>query len=207
MGRRGRRRDSARVSAMSELSYQLARNDGREKELLRKIVRRDRRAFEALYGSYYHRLGRFLGRLTHRHDLIEEAINDTFYVVWQKAADFRGEAQVSTWIMGIAYRCCLKSLRGDANSLLNASLDDELLPPSEPDYLHDDRDWLSQGMRHLPADQRLTLELAYYFGHSCEEIGEIMDCPVNTVKARMFRARVKLRNLLPGIGGQDAQGL
>ena len=192
---------------MSELSYQLARNDGREKELLRKIARHDRRAFEALYGSYYQRLGRFLSRMTHRHDLVEEAINDSFYVVWQKAGEFRGEAQVSTWIMGIAYRCCLKSLRGDASSLLGVVLDDESLAPEEPEFLRDERDWLNQGLRHLPADQRLTLELAYYFGHSCEEIGEIMECPVNTVKARMFRARVKLRNLLPTLGGLDAQGL
>jgi RNA polymerase sigma-70 factor (ECF subfamily) len=192
---------------MSELSYQLARNDGREKELLRKIARHDRRAFEALYGSYYQRLGRFLSRMTHRHDLVEEAINDSFYVVWQKAGEFRGEAQVSTWIMGIAYRCCLKSLRGDASSLLGVVLDDETLVPEEPEFLRDERDWLNQGLRHLPADQRLTLELAYYFGHSCEEIGEIMECPVNTVKARMFRARVKLRNLLPTLGGLDAQGL
>jgi len=192
---------------MSELSYQLARNDGREKELLRKIARHDRRAFEALYGSYYHRLSRFLSRLTHRHDLIEEAINDSFYVVWQKAGEFRGEAQVSTWIMGIAYRCCLKSLRGDINSVLGVVLDEEMLAPEEPEFRRDERDWLNQGLSHLPADQRLTLELAYYFGHSCEEIGQIMECPVNTVKARMFRARVKLRNLLPALGGVDAQGL
>ena len=40
-------------------------------------------------------------------------------------------------------------------------------------------------------------------GHSCEEIAAIMDCPVNTVKTRMFQARVKLRNLLPRLGGLE----
>jgi len=45
------------------------------------------------------------------------------------------------------------------------------------------------------------MEMAYFLGHSCEEIAAIMSCPVNTVKARMFQARIKLRNLLPTLGG------
>ena len=68
------------------------------------------------------------------------------------------------------------------------------------------RDWVGKGLRHLPLEQRTTLELAYYMGHSCEEIGEIMDCSVGTVKARMFHARVKLRNLLPALGGMTERG-
>jgi RNA polymerase sigma-70 factor (ECF subfamily) len=186
-----------------ELSYQLARNDGREKDLLRRVARGDRKAFEALYCSYFPRLSRFLGRLTHRHDLIEEAINDTFWVVWQRAVDFRGQSQVSTWIMGIAYRCGLKTLRREGPA--TRELDESELPLLEPEFQQDLADWLSEGLRQLPADQRLTLELAYYFGHSCEEIGEIMECPASTVKARMFRARLKLRNTLPGLGGMETE--
>jgi RNA polymerase sigma-70 factor (ECF subfamily) len=68
--------------------------------------------------------------------------------------------------------------------------------------LQEQRDWIAHGMRHLPLEQKMTMELAYYLGHSCEEIAQIMNCPVSTVKARMFHARVKLRNLLPRLGGQ-----
>jgi DNA-directed RNA polymerase specialized sigma24 family protein len=69
-------------------------------------------------------------------------------------------------------------------------------------------EWLAQGLATLPFEQRATLELAYFVGHSCEEIASIMDCPVNTVKARMFQARIKLRNLLPKLGGfADAKHL
>ena len=56
-------------------------------------------------------------------------------------------------------------------------------------------------MLQLPVAQRLTLELAYHQGHSCEEIAQIMNCPVNTVKTRMYHARVKLRTLLPQLAG------
>jgi len=53
----------------------------------------------------------------------------------------------------------------------------------------------------LPLEQRLVLEFAYDMGYSCEEIAEIMDCPVNTIKTRLFHARRKLRDILPDLAG------
>jgi RNA polymerase sigma-70 factor (ECF subfamily) len=60
---------------------------------------------------------------------------------------------------------------------------------------------LQHGLSRLPIEQRLTLELAYQMGHSLEEIAVITDCPVGTVKARMFHAREKLRQCLPALSG------
>lgn len=175
--------------------------DTRERALLARVDGGDRRAFEELYGAYYRRLARFLRRLTPRYELVEEAINDTFWVVWQKAGDFRGNSLVSTWIMGIAYRCALKTLRR-AGAPGEPLADDQVDSVGEAPQLEQElRDWIGKGLRHLPLEQRMTIELAYFLGHSCEEIGEIMECPVGTVKARMFHARVKLRNLLPALGG------
>jgi RNA polymerase sigma-70 factor (ECF subfamily) len=57
----------------------------------------------------------------------------------------------------------------------------------------------------MPSEQRLVLELAYHLGHSCEEIAEIMKCPVNTVKTRMFHARKKLKVLLPALAGIEPE--
>jgi RNA polymerase sigma-70 factor (ECF subfamily) len=179
------------------------RDDGRDRELLGLIALGERRALEQLYFNYHGRLGQFLSRLTGRRDTIEEAINDTFWIVWQKAAQFRGDSRASTWIMGIAWRCGLKALRrsgplppehGEA-AIDAASATDTTLASEEL------REWLDTGLRTLPFEQRVTMEMAYFLGHSCEEIAAIMSCPVNTVKARMFQARIKLRNLLPTLGG------
>jgi RNA polymerase sigma-70 factor (ECF subfamily) len=172
-------------------------SDDRERDLLRRTAARDRQAFEELYTVYHRRLTRFLMRLAPRYELAEEVINDTFWVVWQKAGDFRGASRVSTWIMGIAYRCALKVLRGE-RSVMNSELSamQEALT-EEPTRTEEDHDWLMQGLRQLPLEQRMTLELAYFLGHSCEEIGAIMNCPATTVKTRMFHAREKLRVLLP----------
>jgi len=102
--------------------------------------------------------------------------------------------------MGIAYRCALKVLRGE-RSLAHAELSS--VPQAltdEPTRAEEEHEWLMQGLRQLPFEQRMTLELAYFLGHSCEEIGAIMNCPATTVKTRMFHAREKLRHLLPELG-------
>jgi RNA polymerase sigma-70 factor (ECF subfamily) len=184
-------------------SAQPASKELRERALLERIARRDRQAFEELYAEYYRRLSRFLTRLTPRHDLIEEAVNDTFWVVWEKARDFRGASMVSTWIMGIAYRCTLKALRRSGGGEPTESLGEETLNQvsEEPQIDFEMREWIAAGLGRLPVEQRMTIELAYYLGHSCEEIGQIMECSAGTVRARMFHARVKLRNLLPSLGG------
>ena len=87
---------------------------------MHRIAHGDRAAFKELYLLYHRRLARFLTRLTTRYDVAEEVINDTFWVVWQRAADFRGASQVSTWIMGIAYRRGLKTLRSSAAPAIDA---------------------------------------------------------------------------------------
>ena len=61
---------------------------------------------------------------------------------------------------------------------------------------------MGKGLQRLPEDQRITVELVYGQGYTLEETAAIMDCPVGTAKARLFHARVRLRNLLPDLAGQ-----
>lgn len=182
--------------------------DDRERQLLRLVASGDQQAFQVLYVGYHRRLARFLTRLTRRFDVAEEIINDTFWVVWRKADGFRGDSQVSTWIMGIAYRRALKALKH-----LQAISPPPGWPADEPSVATDEsqnadelHEMLDQALLHLPPEQRLVLELTYYLGHSCTEIAAIMDCPVNTVKTRMFHARRKLRALLPHLEASDRGG-
>jgi RNA polymerase sigma-70 factor (ECF subfamily) len=179
----------------------------REKELLARVADRDRAAFQELYVLYHRRLARFLTRLVRRFDIAEEVINDTMWVVWRKAADFRGASRVSTWIMGIAYRRALKTLQRVSAVTAHENPTDTLpeLTTSEPQRTNELREWLSVALERLPMEQRLVLELTYYLGHSCEEIATIMECPVNTVKTRMFHARKKLRVMLPQLAGRPPE--
>jgi RNA polymerase sigma-70 factor (ECF subfamily) len=173
----------------------------RDSALLVAIAAGDRRALEELYLSFHRRLARFLSRFTSRYENVEEIINDTFMVVWQSAKDFRNASQVSTWIIGIAYRTALKSFRRQKNHAAAQSLEDYPEQTVDPTFDAELNDWLNHGLSRLPMEQRLTLELAYHMGHSLEEIAAITDCPVGTVKARMFHAREKLRQYLPALSG------
>lgn len=170
-----------------------------EAALLERVALGDRDAFRTLYYVYYRRLQRFLLRLTRERETSEEIINDTMLVVWQHAAEFRGEARASTWIFGIAYRRALKTLekqRGHVRRLLaatqavDANVIDALAQSAELD------DWLDAALNRLSNEHRLVIELAYVLGLSCEEIADATTCPVGTVKTRMFYARERLRESL-----------
>src|SRR5580700_12257104 len=142
----------------------LAKNPSKEsdKELLTGVAAGDRRSLESLYLGYHRRLARFLSRFTPRYENVEEIINDTFMVVWQNARHFRHASQVSTWIIGIAYRTALKSIRRQKNHAGAANLDDCPEQTCDPTSDTDMPDWLKQGLNRLPTEQRLTLELAYH---------------------------------------------
>jgi RNA polymerase sigma-70 factor, ECF subfamily len=191
--------------SMIRTARRVVDDDESDAELVRGVAGGERASLERLYRGYHRRLTRFMARLTRRADVIEEAINDTFWIVWQKADQFRGDSRVSTWIVGIAYRCALKALRdhgGSEGDPLEGDNEGQAL--DDPFAAHELNDWVSKGMRRLAPEQRVALELAYGAGHSLEEIAAIMECQVSTVKARMFHARVKLRNLLPMLAGQRA---
>ena len=180
-------------------------SDQRECALLGRIAARDGAAMKELYLLYHRRLARFLMRLTTRYDLAEEIINDTFWVVWQHAGDFRGASRVSTWIMGIAYRRGLKTLRYAGPPPADVDVEAEA-GSEEPTKQEELNEWLDVALQRLPHEQRMVIELAYHVGHSCEEIASIMQCPVNTVKTRMFHARRKLKTLLTNLAGPDRSG-
>src|SRR3546814_4450661 len=87
-----------------------------------------------------------------------EVVNDCFWIAWRQAGDFRGDARVSTWLMGIAYRCGLKALRRQGDE----SIDDAVLPELEcgvdPNEERELRDLLNRALQHLGAEQRVRSE-------------------------------------------------
>jgi RNA polymerase sigma-70 factor (ECF subfamily) len=175
-------------------------------ELLARVGDGDRAAFRELHTRYYGALLRFIYRITRRLDLAEEGVNDVMLVVWRDSRAFQGRSSVSTWIMGIAYRKAMKSVvKARRWSLRKVAVDfTEWLEHSGPQVeptAHDDlRDLLDAALGRLSPDHRAVVELTYFHGCSYEEIAAIVDCPVNTVKTRMFHARAKLKKLLPMLG-------
>jgi RNA polymerase sigma-70 factor (ECF subfamily) len=179
-----------------------AYHDQGDRDLLRRISCADRDAFRLLYLAYHKRLARFLARVIRHHDDLEEVINDALLIVWQHAGDFRGASRVSTWILGIAYRCALKAIRRATARSRVAALELEGSETAVEDATREteERQILDLGLSGLPIDQRFVLVLAYYMDYSCEEIAAIVECPVNTVKSRMLHARRRLRSFIAAAG-------
>lgn len=180
-----------------------AHGDTEDARLLALAAAGDRQAFERLYHLYFPRLTRFLNRSTRSLPLIEEIVNDTMLVVWNKAPRWDASCKVSIWIFAIALRRARKSLsaRHDgADEPVDTVLD---LMEADPDSRPDRR--FAQLRRHqavdaalnaLPAEQRAVVQLTYFHDMGYVDIADVLGCPENTVKSRMSNARRRLAALL-----------
>lgn len=191
----------------SGASEQLAAQ-ARDLALIEAIVGGDRNAFDALYRAYYTRLMDFLTRMVRRRELAEEVVNDTMYAVWTSSAGFAGRSRVSTWIFGIAYKKALKRLereRRTAAEQFEKGFDapDDSDPQDEVSAAQLSRQ-LAAALSRLTPAHRSVVELTFLMDYSYEETAEIVGCPVNTVKTRMFHARAKLRQLLAACLGRKS---
>jgi RNA polymerase sigma-70 factor (ECF subfamily) len=172
-----------------------------ENELLARVRARDLHAFERLYRIYQPRLARFLFNLVQRPQLVEEVLNDTMMVVWDTAGNFRGGSKLSTWVFSIAYRKAMKAKMRWPDPVEEQPFDPRVSNDPGPDEelehqrLHDA---LMTAMNELSADHRAVVDLTYFHGLGYREIAEIMHCPVDTVKTRMFHARRRLKQAMSG---------
>jgi RNA polymerase sigma-70 factor (ECF subfamily) len=172
-----------------------------ERELIERIAKGELQAFERLYRNYQPRLTRFLTTLLKRPQLIEEVLDDTMMVVWQTAEKFRGQSKPSTWIFAIAYRKAHKAKARWPDPVEDPEQDSRVSNEPLPDEeLHHDRlrSALLTAMDQLSSDHRAVVDLTYFHGLGYREIAEIVDCPVDTVKTRMFHARRRLRQAMSG---------
>ena len=186
----------AGIDAMSrfQTTTPSANKEREELRLLRLIADQDRNAFTELYETYQARLFKFVYRLTRSYSVADELVNDIMLAIWRGADKFRGDSKPSTWIFGIAYRQALKRISKKQLSV-SPHFDVEQFPGTDSDMLEKE-DWVRQGLDVLPVTQRIAVELVFYLGLSYEEVAVVTECPVNTVKTRMFHARRKLRQQL-----------
>lgn len=172
-----------------------------EAALFTRVCAGDRHAFEALYRAYHPRLTRFLVNLIRRPQIVQEVLNDTMMVVWSRPDSFHGASRLSTWIFAIAYRKAMKALRRTEDAVEDRQANARISPDAGPEQQLGDqrrREILSIAIVQLSADHRAVVDLTYFHGLGYREIARIMDCPVDTVKTRMFHARRHLRRMLAG---------
>ena len=169
--------------------------------LMARIRAREIDAFEELYRDYHGRLTRFLYNLVRRPQLVEEVLNDTLMVVWDKPESFNGASKLSTWIFAIAYRKAMKAVRRQDEPVEDPWAEERVSPDASPeDELGRQKIQLllTRAMSELSPEHRAVVDFTYFHEMGYREIAAIMGCPVDTVKTRMFHARRNLRRRLAG---------
>ena len=175
--------------------------------LVERTVAGDQTAVELLVLKYQSRIQRLIGRMVRDVDLVEDIAQETFIRAYRALAQFRGEAQFYTWLYRIAVNTAKKALvdlrrdplvsesalRGGTDEEDETSaLENELTSSETPETVLAAKEiaaCVNAAMEALPAELRQAVTLREIEGLSYEEIAELMNCPIGTVRSRIFRAR------------------
>jgi len=175
-------------------------NEASDAGLLKAVANGDRQAMRTLYVRHHVGIYRLVLRLSKNPSLAEDLVSEVFLDVWRQARSFRGNSQVSTWLLAIARNKAFSALRRRVDEPLDddtaAMIED---PADNPETALDRKDRsaiVQKCLAHLSSDHREVLDLVYYHGKSVDEIAEIVEIPVGTVKTRVFYARDRLRKQL-----------
>jgi len=190
--------------------------------LVARAVAGDHKAFELLVIKYQRRVQRLIGRMVRDVDLVEDIAQETFIRAYRALAQFRGEAQFYTWLYRIAVNTAKKSLMDlkrnptvSENSFKSddddetSFLENELTSSETPDAVLASKEIaqiINAALEALPEELRQAITLREIEGLSYEEISEAMNCPIGTVRSRIFRAReaisLKVKPLLENQSGK-----
>ena len=178
-------------------------DNDRVKTLLERVGRQDQSAFRELYKAFSRRVYAYALNMVRDHGRAEEILVDTMYEIWRAPERFRGDAQFTTWLIGIARNKALMAYRGRRPDEQHEDLDDiaDTQAADTPDgFAQLAAKQRSEGVRacmaKLSREHRECMHLVFFEGLSLAEIAEVQGCPENTVKTRLFHARQKIKNCL-----------
>jgi RNA polymerase sigma-70 factor (ECF subfamily) len=174
--------------------------------LVERTLAGDQHAFELLVIKYQRRIQRLISRMVRDSDLVEDIAQETFIRAYRALHQFRGDAQFYTWLYRIAVNTAKKfllDLKRDPLVTLTAlqpdgEEDETSRPGNEPTTDETPESVLAASeiaqavnaaMEALPEDLRQAVTLREIEGLSYEDIAAAMDCPIGTVRSRIFRAR------------------
>ena len=194
-----------------------------EREIDAALVKRaqagEKRAFELLVNKYQRRILRLLGRILHNQSDVEDIAQETFLKAYRALPKFRNESAFYTWLYRIAVNTARNHISSKHNQVFVSdqmesqdgetfSFLDNLTDGETPEtHLHNREiiEALQIALDELPEQLRQAIVLRELEGLSYEEISTAMDCPVGTVRSRIFRAREAISERLKPLLGNDGR--
>lgn len=179
-----------------------------DRNLIARVLNGDARAERELYDAHVDRVYRLCYRLAGGDaDLAQDFTQETFLRAFDRLADFRGDSALSTWLHSIAVSVGLNGMRKvkrwrERETDLEQGVEavGATVREAEPDL----KSRLKEAIARLPERYRVVFVMYDVEGYTHEEIGEVLDMPTGTSKARLSRARAKLRDALSQFAGEWA---
>ena len=168
-------------------------------DLIRRMQAGVDDAVRDLYEQYGQRLYAYALRLTDDPATAEDVTQNTLVTAWRTAHTFRAEGRLIAWLLGIVHHTAMKAIRNRTNYLgdvAEETIREEQPSPEEQAQVKDERRWVRQGMQSLSPEHRAVLELIFYQELSLNEVAQVLNIPVGTVKSRLSYARTHLRGVL-----------
>lgn len=173
-----------------------------DQQLVERVQKGDKRAFDLLVVKYQHKIFAIIGRYVRDHSEVQDVAQEAFIKAYRALANFRGESAFYTWLYRIAINTAKNYLVARNRRPPSSDVDVEdaefytgneaLTDMESPErsLLRDElQATVDQAITELPEDLRTAVTLREMEGLSYEDIAAIMDCPVGTVRSRIFRAR------------------
>ena len=173
-----------------------------DQQLVDRVLGGDRNAFNLLVLRYQHRVAALVGRFIHDQQEVEDVCQEAFIKAYRALPLFRGDSAFYTWLYRIAVNTAKNYLVSRNRRPPSSDLDvDEAEVTELGGALHEIdnpegqlateklKQAIHQAIEELPEDLRTAFTLREFSGLSYEDITEVMDCPVGTVRSRIFRAR------------------
>lgn len=174
-------------------------------ELVTRVQRGDKRAFDLLVLKYQHRIVKLVSRYVRNPSDALDVTQEAFIKAYRALGNFRGESAFYTWLYRIAINTAKNHLSAlgrrpreadvtgpDGDALSLDELQSDLDTPEKSLLVDEIKQTILRTMAALPEDLRTAITLREMEGLSYEEIAEAMDCPIGTVRSRIFRAREAL---------------
>jgi len=167
-------------------------------DLLRRMQAGDDDAVRELYARYGQRLYAYALRLTDDPSAAEDVTQNTLVTAWREAHKFRRDGRLIAWLLGIVHHRAMKSLRHVHQPLdaLEETIPEISPSPEEQAQVGETKRMVHAALQNLSPEHRAVLELVFYQGLSLNEVAEVLDCPLGTVKSRLSYARQHLRGVL-----------
>jgi len=190
-------------------------------ELVLRVQQGDKRAFELLVAKYQRRVERLISRLIRDPAEVEDVAQEAFIKAYRALPQFRGESAFYTWLYRIAVNTAKNFLvsqgrrprpladtaaEEDGESFDAADVVEDINTPDAVLHSRQVAETVNAAIEALPPDLRTALTLREIEGLTYEEIAEAMDCPIGTVRSRIFRAREAIaERLRPLLGTAEGK--